>query len=82
MSELESRELRDNILDGLNATFQKLVKEKKRTNSELAFVQNGKLVLGAVVVDRLLISVPEPGQAVALPAGGEGECVEDHRQKQ
>ena len=29
MSELESRELRDNILDG---------------NSELAFVQNGKLV--------------------------------------
>ncbi len=44
MSELESRELRDNILDGLNATFQKLVKEKKQTNSELAFVQNGKLV--------------------------------------
>ena len=39
MSELESRELRDNILDG-----QKLVKEKKQTNSELAFVQNGKLV--------------------------------------
>lgn len=37
MSELESRELRDNILDGLNATFQNLVKEKKRTNSELAF---------------------------------------------
>ena len=28
MSELESRELRDNILDGLNATFQKLVKVK------------------------------------------------------
>ena len=27
MSELESRELRDNILDGLNATFQNLVKE-------------------------------------------------------
>ena len=44
MSELESRKLRDNILDGLNATFQKLVKEKKQTNSELAFVQNGKLV--------------------------------------
>ena len=48
----------------------------------LYLFQNGKLVLGAVVVDRLLISVPEPGQAVALPAGGEGECVEDHRQKQ
>ena len=44
MSELESRELRDNILDGLNANFQKLVKEKKQTNTELAFVQNDKLV--------------------------------------
>ena len=42
--DITSRELRDNILDGLNATFQKLVKEKKQTNSELAFVQNGKLV--------------------------------------
>ena len=44
MSELESRELRDSIIDGLNATFQKLVNDKKKTNSELAFVQNGKLV--------------------------------------
>ena len=33
MSELESRELRDNILDGLNATFQKLVKEISKPNS-------------------------------------------------
>ncbi len=44
MSERESRELRDNILDGLNASFQKLVKEKKKTNSELAFGKKGKLV--------------------------------------
>ncbi len=44
MSERESRELRDNILDGLNASFQKLVKEKKKTNSELAFAKKGKLV--------------------------------------
>ncbi len=44
MSELESRELRDNILDGLNATFQKLVTEKKKTNSELAFSDKGKLI--------------------------------------
>ena len=48
----------------------------------LYLFQNGKLVTGAVVVGRLLISVPESCQAVALPAGGEGECVEDHRQKQ
>lgn len=44
MSELESRELRENILNGLNATFQKLVTEKKRTNSEMAFARKGKLV--------------------------------------
>lgn len=44
MSELESRELRDNILDGLNATFQKLVNDKKKTNSELAFSDKGKLI--------------------------------------
>ncbi|MDD6104512.1 MAG: hypothetical protein PUB73_07935 [Bacteroidales bacterium] len=44
MSELESRELRDSIISGLNASFQKLVKEKKRTNSEMAFAQKGKIV--------------------------------------
>lgn len=44
MSELESRELRDNILNGLNVSFQKLVKEKKKTNSEMVFSQKGKLV--------------------------------------
>ncbi len=44
MSELESRELRDNILNGLNLTFQKLVKEKKKTNSELVFAKKGKVV--------------------------------------
>ena len=44
MSELESRELRDNIMNGLNVSFQKLVKEKKSSNSEMVFSQKGRLV--------------------------------------
>lgn len=44
MSELETRELRENILNGLNLTFQKLVTEKKRDNSELAFADQDKVV--------------------------------------
>lgn len=44
MSELESRELRDNILTGLNASFQKLVQEKKKDNSELVFANKGKVI--------------------------------------
>ena len=44
MSELETRKLRDNIIYGLNITFQKLIQEKKRTNSELVFSNKGKMV--------------------------------------
>ena len=44
MSELGSRELRENVLNGLNASFQKLVKVKKKTNSEMAFSHKGKIV--------------------------------------
>ncbi len=44
MSELETRELRDNIVNGLNLSFQKLVQEKKRNNSELAFADKGKMI--------------------------------------
>ena len=44
MSELETRALRENILIGLNNTFQKLVLEKKRSNSELAFAEKGKVI--------------------------------------
>lgn len=44
MSELESRELRDNILNGLNLSFQKLVQEKKKDNSELVFANKGKVI--------------------------------------
>lgn len=44
MSELETRELRDNILNGLNLSFQKLVQEKKKENSELVFADKGKMI--------------------------------------
>lgn len=44
MSELESRELRDNILNGLNLSFQKLVQEKKQNGSELVFANKGKVI--------------------------------------
>lgn len=44
MSELETRELRDNIINGLNLSFQKMVQEKKRTNSELVFADKGRMV--------------------------------------
>ena len=44
MSELETRELREDILAGLDLSFEKLVAEKKKTNSELAFAQNGEVV--------------------------------------
>lgn len=44
MSELESRELRDNIVDGLNRSFQKLVSEKKKEDSELAIADKGHVI--------------------------------------
>jgi len=44
MSELETRELRDNILNGLNLSFEKLIQEKKKSNSDLAFSDKGRLI--------------------------------------
>ena len=44
MSELETRQLRENILNGLNIAFQRLIQEKKKNNSELAFSDKGKIV--------------------------------------
>jgi len=44
MSELETRQLRENILQGLNIAFQRLIQEKKKNNSELAFSDKGKIV--------------------------------------
>jgi hypothetical protein len=44
MSEQETRELRDNIVTGLNNSFEKLVQEKKKNNSELVFANKGKVI--------------------------------------
>lgn len=44
MNEQETRELRDSILTGLNLSFEKMIQEKKRTNSDLVFASKGKMV--------------------------------------
>ncbi len=44
MSELETRELRETILLGLDISFQRLVQEKRQDNSELAFAHKGQIV--------------------------------------
>ena len=44
MSELETRELRENILNGLNIALHRLIQEKKKNNSELAISNGGKVV--------------------------------------
>lgn len=44
MSELETRELREEIVNGLNISFEKLVQEKKKSNSELVFATKGKVI--------------------------------------
>jgi len=43
-NELQSRELRDDILKGLELSFQRLIIEKKKSNSKLAFVKKGKVL--------------------------------------
>lgn len=44
MSEIETKELRDNILNGLNIALHRLIQEKKKTNSELAISNKGKVI--------------------------------------
>lgn len=44
MSELETRELRDNIVSGLGVAFQKLLQEKKKNGSDFVFADKGKLI--------------------------------------
>jgi len=43
MSEAEARNLRENVIKGLNQTFEKLVSDKKKTNADLAFSKDGQL---------------------------------------
>jgi hypothetical protein len=44
MIEAETRELREEILKGLILSFEKLVSDKKKTNSELAFAEDEKVI--------------------------------------
>jgi hypothetical protein len=44
MSDIETKELRDNILNGLNIALHRLIQEKKKSNSELAVSNRGKVV--------------------------------------
>lgn len=44
MNEQETKEIRDNIISGLDETFSRLITEKKRSNSVLAFEEDGKVV--------------------------------------
>lgn len=44
MSEVETKEMRDNILNGLNIALHRLIQEKKKSNSELAISNRGKVV--------------------------------------
>ena len=44
MIEEQLRELREEILKGLNLSFQRLISEKKKTNSTLAFAEDERVV--------------------------------------
>lgn len=44
MGEKESRQFRDNLIEGLDISFKKLVKEKKKKDAPLAFARKGKVV--------------------------------------
>lgn len=44
MSEVETKDISSRIQRGLRRTFKKLVKDKKSTNSELAFVEHDEVV--------------------------------------
>ena len=44
MSEIETKKLRESILNGLNIALHRLIKEKKKNNSELVVSSKGKVV--------------------------------------
>lgn len=43
MNDQEIREFEENVVKGVNIAFQRLVKEKKKENGELAFSRNGRV---------------------------------------
>jgi len=44
MSEQESKQFRDNLIEGLGLSFQKLVEEKTRKGDTLAFARKDEVV--------------------------------------
>lgn len=42
--EIETKKIREGVLNGLNISFQRLISEKKRNNDELVFQDRGKIV--------------------------------------
>ncbi len=44
MGEKESRQFRDNLIEGLDLSFKKLVKEKTKKGDTLAFARKGEVV--------------------------------------
>jgi hypothetical protein len=44
MSEIEAKELRENILNGLNISLHRLIQEKKKNNLELAISNKGRVI--------------------------------------
>lgn len=37
-------DIRGSIINGLEISFQRLIQEKRKNNSELVFAQNGKII--------------------------------------
>ena len=44
MNELETKQLRENLLNGLNIAMHRLIQEKKKNNSEFAVSNRGKVI--------------------------------------
>lgn len=44
MEKTDISDIRSSILNGLDASFQRLIQEKRKNNSELVFTKNGKII--------------------------------------
>ena len=43
MTEIEIKAIRDGVLNGLNISFHRLIKEKQKNNASLVFQENRKI---------------------------------------
>ena len=44
MEKTDISDIRSSILNGLDVSFQRLIQEKRKNNSELVFTKNGKII--------------------------------------